>query len=317
MRTSWQPDVSLETLRLRAQWLKQIREFFDSRQVLEVETPVLSPASVPDPNIESLQTRVNQQRQYLQTSPELYMKRLLAAGSGPIYQISRVFRDGEIGRLHNPEFTLVEWYQPGYSQRQLIDEVTELVIGLCGLHHALTPVQLISYSELFQDHAGINPLRQDWAELDRYCQAKQLQCPVDNDDWSVAMDWLLALVIQPAMQGLVFVVDYPAAQASLARLDPDNPAIARRFELFINGVEMANGFEELTDAAQQRQRFMQENRDRKSMGMQEIALDEKFLAALEAGFPETSGVALGLDRLLMWKTGSEKVQEVMSFGYTD
>jgi len=312
---SWRPDASMQTLRLRAQWLKQIRGFFEARRVLEVETPILSPASVPDPNIQSLQTRVNQQPCYLQTSPELYMKRLLAADSGPIYQISRVFRDGEMGRLHNPEFTLVEWYQPGYSQQQLIDEIAALVIGLCGLDPAATPIQTIGYRDLFKQVTGIDPLQPDWHGLSQYCESKQLQCPINDDDWSAAMDWLLAIAIQPDMRGLVFIVDYPATQASLARLDIDNPVIARRFELFIDGIEMANGFEELIDAAEQRQRFEQENRERQSKGLQQMPLDKKFLAALESGMPETSGVALGLDSLLMWKTASEKVQEVMSFGH--
>jgi len=239
--SGWRPDASLATLRLRAQWLKQIRVFFEAHRVLEVETPILSPASVPDPNIESLQTRVNQRPRYLQTSPELYMKRLLAADSGPIYQISRVFRDGEMGRLHNPEFTLVEWYQPGYSQQQLMDEVAQLLIGLCGLDPAAIPIQTISYCELFRQVTGIDPLQPDWHGLNQYCESKQLQCPIINDDWPAAMDWLLAVAIQPDMRGLVFVVDYPATQASLARLDADNPAIARRFELFVDGVEMANG----------------------------------------------------------------------------
>lgn len=311
----WQPTANLETLRLRAQWLSQIRVFFQQRDVLEVETPILSTASVPDPHIESLQTQVNGQMHYLQTSPELYMKRLLAADSGSIYQISRVFRDGEIGRLHNPEFTLVEWYQPGYSQQQLMVEVAELVIQLCGPDQDASRLQTIRYRELFEQTTGINPHQVDWKSFNQYCASNQLQCPVydENDDWVVAMDWLLATVIQPDMPGMVFVTDYPATQASLARLDPDNPAIARRFELFIDGIEMANGFEELTDVQEQRQRFEQENRERQSRGLVTVPLDKLFLAALESGLPQTSGVALGLDRLLMWKLGSKKVQEVMSF----
>lgn len=313
---NWQPTASLETLQLRAQWLSEIRGFFRQRKVLEVETPILSPASIPDPNIESLQTQANGQTVYLQTSPELYMKRLLVAGSGPVYQISRVFRQGEVGRLHNPEFTLVEWYQPDYSQQQLMDEVADLVILLCKLDQEATRLQTIRYRELFEQTTGVNPLEVDWQRLNQYCESNQLQCPVYNNrdnDWPVAMDWLLSTVIQPDMQGLMFIIDYPAAQASLARLDADNPAIARRFELFIDGIEMANGFEELTDAQEQRQRFEQENRQRQSRGLATIPLDEAFLAALESGLPQTSGIALGLDRLLMWKLGCKTVQEVMSF----
>jgi lysyl-tRNA synthetase class 2 len=311
----WQPDASLTVLRLRARWLKQVREFFEARQVMEVETPSISFASVPDPNIASLKTNVAGRSCYLQTSPELYMKRLLAAGSGPIYQISRVFRDGEIGRLHNPEFSLVEWYQPGYSQQQLIQEVSELVIALCEPGTDAGKIQYITYQQLFMDTVGINPLSEDWPSLQTYCQTSHLDCPVDTDDWSGAMDWLMAIAIQPSMQGMLFVTHYPATQASLAKLDPHDQSVAMRFELFIDGIEMANGFEELTDADQQRQRFEFENRQRQRTGMAPVSLDEKFLAALQSGMPECSGVALGLDRLLMWKTASDKVRDVMSFGY--
>jgi len=310
---TWQPTASLETLKIRAQWLREIRAFFLQREVLEVETPILSPASVPDPLIESLQTEVNGQSAYLQTSPELYMKRLLAAGSGPIYQIGRVFRDGEMGRLHNSEFTLVEWYRPGYSQQQLMGEVADLVMYLKGSDpFKYLKYQTTTYRALFEQSTDINPHRKDWHALAQYCEATQSICP-ERDDWSAAMDWLLSTVIQRDMQGMLFVTDYPAAQASLARLDPDNPVVARRFELFIDGIEMANGFEELTDAEQQRQRFTHENSQRNMRGQQAVALDEDFLQALESGMPETSGVALGLDRLLMWALGMKNIQQPMSF----
>jgi lysyl-tRNA synthetase class 2 len=285
---SWRPTASFETLRLRAQWLGQIRSFFRERSVLEVETPILSYASVPDPHIESMQARVNGQSRYLQTSPELYMKRLLAAGSGPIYQIARVFRNGEAGYLHNPEFTLVEWYRPGFDQYELMREVTDLFHMLMG--------------------------SADWAVFHLRCEENRWSCPViETDGWDAAMDWLLSIVIQPAMRGPIFVTDYPASQASLARLDPDNPAVSRRFELFVDGIEMANGFEELTDVVEQRQRFELENEIRKQKGLQPVPLDMLFLEALESGLPETAGVALGLDRLLMCKTGGNKVSDVMSF----
>jgi len=311
---SWWPDASIETLRQRAQWLKQIREFFETREVMEIETPVLSPASIPDPNIESLQTLVNQQKYYLQTSPELYMKRLLAAGSGPIYQISRVFRDGELGPLHNPEFTLVEWYRPGFGQAELMQEVADLVHTLLGSDPIRNASKTISYQALFLERTHIDPLEIDWAALFSWCETNQLSCPIhESDGWNAAMDWLLSFVIQPAMQDMVFVTDYPASQASLARLDPENSAVARRFELFIDGVEMANGFEELTDVVEQRHRFEQENKIRESKGLPLMTLDRLFFEALESGMPETAGVALGLDRLLMHKTNSRKVQEVMSF----
>ena len=312
---SWRPDASLEMLRQRAQWLSRTRDFFRQRQVLEVETPQLSSASIPDPNIQSLQTTVHGRPQYLQTSPELYMKRLLAAGSGPVYQVSRVFRDAEVGRWHNPEFTLVEWYQPGFSLQQLMQEVADLVIHLCELERDGLRVEAVTYRQLFEKHTGINPLYEDRQSLIALCNARQLDCPVIDEDWGSAMDWLLAMVIQPQMQGLVFVYDYPASQASLARLDPNNPDIARRFELFIDGIEMANGFEELTDVHEQLQRFHEENRRRALLDMEQVVMDEMFLDALRSGLPETAGVALGLDRLLMWSTGSSHINQVMSFAW--
>lgn len=314
---SWRPTASFETLRLRAQWLGQIRSFFQERSVLEVETPVLSYASVPDPHIESMQTRVNGQSQYLQTSPELYMKRLLAAGSGPIYQIARVFRNGEAGYLHNPEFTLVEWYRPGFDQYELMREVGDLFHRLMG-SDPNNSFKQVGYQNLFLEYAGIDPLVTDWAVFRLRCEKNHWSCPVmETDGWEAAMDWLLSIVIQPAMRGPIFVIDYPASQASLARLDPDNPAVARRFELFVDGIEMANGFEELTDADEQRQRFELENEIRKQKGLQPVPLDMLFLEALESGLPETAGVALGLDRLLMRKTGNNTVGDVMSFAWSN
>lgn len=310
----WRPDASLAVLRLRARWLRQIRTFFEDRQVLEVETPSLSPASVPDPHIHSLKCSVAGRACYLQTSPELYMKRLLAAGSGAIYQVSRVYRDGEIGRLHNPEFTLLEWYQPGYTQQQLIDEVAELVTLLCdGLSSSAT--KTISYRQLFMDHAGVDPLVEDWAWLQQFCLQHSLDCPVKQDDWLSAMDWIMATVIQPALQGLTFVTHYPASQASLARIDPDDESVAMRFELFIDGIEMANGFEELTDVTEQRLRFESEIQARQQQGLMPVAIDERFLSALDAGMPASAGVALGLDRLLMWQAGTDNVRQAMSFGF--
>ena len=312
MDTGWRPTASIELLRVRAAWLTKIRSFFAARGVLEVDTPVLSSASITDPNIESLLTTVNGKRYYLQTSPELYMKRLLAAGSGPIFQVAHVFRDGEQGRLHNPEFTLVEWYRPAFDQYQLMQEVRSLVSELTGREIPDDEVRYLTYAELFEQYTGMNPLAENWSALNACCASRQLHCPVD-DHWEGAMDWLLATVIQPAMRGLVFVNDFPAAMASLARLDDHNPVVARRFELFIDGIEMANGFEELTDIDEQRQRFIRENELREAAGKPEIVIDKAFLGALGAGMPETSGVALGLDRLLIWHLQLDHVSRAMSF----
>ncbi len=312
---SWQPDASIDMLRIRAAWLKSIRQFFDERDVLEVETPVLAPSTIPDPHIESLKTCFQKQTYYLQTSPEFYMKRLLAAGSGAIYQLSRVFRDDERGRLHNPEFTLLEWYRPGFDQAQLMTEVADLVQVLWGKN---IDVQTISYQSLFESTVNINPLKEDWDAINQYCQQHQLQCPVvQNDGWDVAIDWLLSCVIQPQMQGSIsFIYDYPASQASLARIDAVTPDVAKRFELYIDGIEIANGFEELTDSREQRERFEAENMQRKANGQAEIPLDEKFLSAIDA-MPSTSGVALGVDRLLMLARNQSAISNTMAFAWQD
>lgn len=299
----------MDMLRTRAAWLQAVRTFFAARDVLEVETPILSTASVTDPHIDSLTTTVNRRQYYLQTSPELYMKRLLAAGSGSIYQVARVFRDGEIGNLHNPEFTLVEWYRPGFGQSELIQEVLDLVGCLVGDDIECAEC---TYRELYQEHAGLDPLQENWSAFTDCCRALALDSP-RHEHWDSAMDWLMVSVIQPAMRGWVYVCDYPASQASLARLHPDNPAVARRFELFVDGIELANGFEELTDATQQRQRFEQENQARRNSGKAVVPIDEHMLAAMQSGLPECSGVALGLDRLLMWASQQQTVAGVMSF----
>ena len=310
--SDWKPSASIEHLRARADWLKKARAFFAERDVLEVETPILSTATVPDPNIDSLVTTVNGLSCYLQTSPELYMKRLLAAGSGPIYQIARVFRDGESGRLHNPEFTLVEWYRPGFDQFQLMAEVIELVTALTGRQAKEMPVEYLTYQQLVGQHTNLDPLHEDWLALQEFCRSQGLECPVD-DEWDVALDWLMVTLIQPAMDGFIFVYDFPASMASLARLHPDDPALAKRFELFIDGTEIANGFEELTDVQEQGQRFLDENQQRRQRGKPDVVLDQLFLHALEAGIPNASGVALGLDRLFMWSMQLERVSGAMSF----
>lgn len=308
----WQPDASMEMLHRRAAWLKQIRLFFDERGVLEVETPILSPSTIPDPHIESLKTRFYGQTYYLQTSPEFYMKRLLAAGSGSIYQLSHAFRYGELGRLHNPEFTLLEWYRPGYTREKLMFEVADLINEL---FPDLSYIENISYQALFQQYLDIDPLQPDWSALRQYCDSHGLEFSVVAEGtWDVALDWLLSCVIQPRMEGACFIYDYPATQASLAHISSDNDTVAKRFELYIHGVEIANGFEELTDSQEQRQRFEQENKKRETNGQSQIPLDEKLLSALDE-MPQTSGVAVGLDRLLMLVTGETEISKTMAFSW--
>lgn len=296
----WRPAASVETLRRRAALLAQIRAFFVERGVLEVDTPLLGPAPSSDPQQQCLDVAVpGSGRRYLQPSPEYAMKRLLAAGSGSIYQICKAFRAGEQGARHRTEFTLVEWYRVGFDYRALMDEVQSLVCGLL----QRPPARAFSYRELFQRHAAVDPL----ADSDQVLWQRVAAAGIEPSEAlrdagrDAALDILLTRRVEPAIAplGAVFVYDYPASQAALARLRPDQPALAERFELYVDGVELANGFTELADAVEQRRRFEADNLARRVLGLPEVPLDEGLLAALGHGLPACAGVALGLDRLLM------------------
>ncbi len=320
---AWRPGVDLATLRLRAELLARIRAFFAARGVLEVETPVLSAAAITEPNLASFGTVYTGpglrygQPLYLHTSPEFPMKRLLAAGSGCIYQIARVFRDGEAGRCHNPEFTLLEWYRVGFDHHRLMDEVAELVTGLLAGRLPLAEPERLSYRELFWRHLDLDPHRADVAELGACAERHGVSIPPgmpadDTDSW---LDLLLTHCIEPQLGTgwLTFVYDYPASQAALARLRPGEPPVGERFELYLNGVELANGFHELGDAGEQRRRFELENAARRRLGLPVMPVDEHLLAALDAGLPDCAGVALGFDRLVMLAAGKAFIQNVMAF----
>lgn len=317
MSPAWRPSAGLEMLRARARLLGRIREFFAAAGVLEVETPIASRAAASDPALNSLRTRwsgagAGPQTLYLQTSPEFPMKRLLAVGSGPIFQLCKVFRDGERGSRHHPEFSLLEWYRPGLGYGALMREVAELV------RHALDcpelPVRRISYRNLFRTHLGLDPMRADVATLRQgaaYIPGAQ-ELDLDRDAW---LDLLLTQRIEPVLDRdrLTFVYDYPPSQAALARIRRDAEPVAERFELYLRGMELANGFQELTDPSEQRRRFDADLQERSAKGLDRPPLDEAFLAALEAGMPAAAGVALGLDRLLMVATGSTHIDQVLAF----
>lgn len=320
--TDWASTAPLTNLRLRARILSGIRAFFAERDVLEVETPVLSAAAVTDPNIESFQTLYTGpgtgegQLLYLHTSPEFPMKRLLASGSGPIYQIARVFRQGERGRLHNPEFTLLEWYRPGFDHLELMKEVELLVGQLLGGSCSLAATEHLSYGEAFDRYAGIDPHRADIESLQQ-CAARHGIGDVaglepHRDGW---LDLLLIHKVEPELgQGrLTFLYDYPASQASLARVRGGTSPVAERFELYYEGVELANGFHELADADEQRRRFERELFERREAGQPVLPMDGRLLAALKQGLPDCSGVALGIDRLMMLASGAERIDEVIAF----
>jgi lysyl-tRNA synthetase class 2 len=309
-------------MQLRARMLTDIRAFFDQRGVLEVETPLLSSSSTTDPNLSSFSTQYQEQKLYLNTSPEYCMKRLLAAHGDAIFQICKSFRDDELGPRHNPEFTMLEWYRPGFDMFELMDEVGELVQMLAGNSGlGIKTIQKISYADAYWHAAGINPHLASADEC-RSCALKHnIEQPVgledDVDEW---LDWLLTQLVMPTFQadGFTFIYDYPQSQSVLAKLHKDQHgySVAARFELFFGETELANGFDELLDADEQRLRFECENSNRLAQGMQPSVIDEDFLQALQHGLPACSGVALGLDRLLMKLARADTLEQILAFPFS-
>ena len=302
--------------------LKRIRKYFLGAGVLEVDTPVMSVAGTTDPAIQSFFTLYHGPgprdgfRLYLHTSPEFPMKRLLAAGAGSIYQICKVFRDGESGRVHNPEYTLLEWYRIGFDHVALMADVESLLLKVLEDIMPLAPARHCTYREIFRESAGIDPFATSANEIRQVCQAKGVFAPpgMPEDEIDGWLDLLLTHVIEPTLAaGLVFISDFPASQASLARLLPGEPPLAARFEVYLDGVEIANGYHELTDAAEQRRRFEWDNARRRHRHLAEIQPDLRLLAAMHSGLPDCAGVALGIDRLLMIAGGVRHINDVMAF----
>lgn len=314
MSSNWLPTSSMLMMKQRARMLQSIRAFFAQRNVLEVETPIISAAAITDPQLQSFATQYNNQEYYLHTSPEFYMKRLLCAGSGDIYQLAKVFRDDEQGRYHSPEFTLLEWYRLGINHHQLMDEIESL------LGYLVAPKEIrftrISYQQAFIKRLGLDPLVANVHELKACAKKYNIETPQGMDDEKdMWLDWLMVEQIAPnfAKQSFTFLYDYPASQASLARLDKEDARIANRFELFYGELELANGFYELTDASEQAARFEKDNEIRQQRQQKQMPVDRCFLSALEAGLPECSGVALGIDRIMMLLTGADHIKDVISF----
>jgi len=294
-----------------------IRSFFRLRAVLEVDTPALSAAGVSDPNVESLETRVDgvAGARYLHTSPEFPMKRLLAAGSGDIYQICKVFRQGEIGRVHNPEFTLLEWYRIGFDHHDLMGEMDALLDELVP-EIERRPTLRITYHEAFSRYAGID-VEGDVESI----RAGAIRCShaipggiTERGDW---LDWLMGQIVAPGLSRdrFTFIYDYPGSQAALAKIRPGNPELAERFEVYWGDLELANGFHELVDADEQFARFRRECGSRWVGSRQAPPIDENLIAALRHGMPDCAGVALGLDRLLMLCLGKTSLKDVMTFSF--
>ncbi|MGB1580153.1 MAG: EF-P lysine aminoacylase EpmA [Nevskiales bacterium] len=315
MSQHWQPAADQQAIKARARLLKTIRAFFDARDYLEVDTPILAGATVTDPNIESIAAEGG----WLQTSPEFAMKRMLASGSGPIYQIAHAFRKEELGRWHNSEFSLLEWYVPGYDHQALMTEMEELLQHLCP-QHSWPRFARIPYRQAFLDACSLDPFEADLATVRACVAAQGIDLGVNSpdgsgwckDDW---LDLLMAEVIGPGL-GLntpCFIVDYPPSQAALARIRQESVAVASRFELYWQGIELANGFHELADAQEQQQRFIADLQTRAQAGKPQPTTDEYLLAALAHGLPDCSGVALGLDRLLALMLGRNGLETVLSF----
>jgi lysyl-tRNA synthetase class 2 len=318
---SWKPACDLKALRSRAQMLSVIRHFFQQRSVLEVETPLLCSATGTDPQLDFFSSFFNcepsSKEMFLQTSPEFAMKRLLSAGSGSIFQICKAFRNGEAGRFHNPEFSILEWYRIDFTLDQLMEEVAELIIELLGA--ANSPVSKISYTEVFKNVTGLDPLVFNQESYAEYAIANNIKDAIliCEDDHSMWLDFIFSYKVQPALESrfVCMIYGYPAIQSSLARTNRQNAKIADRFEVFIKGVEIGNGFFELSDATEQEKRFDQENKSRKMKGLRLLDKDERFLNALRSGLPDCSGVALGLDRLLMIMEDAKSLNDVIAFPF--
>jgi len=317
--TDWQPAATTQTLKLRARLLATVRQFFAERDVIEVETPLLARHTVSDVNLESFVVNsasssghgtLRSSHSFLQTSPEYAMKRLLAAGSGPIYQICKAFRDEEPSRLHNPEFTLLEWYRPGLTLEQLMDEVVELMQAVL----KVGDIARFSYRQVFAEHLQIDPHTIDPDELQELTREK-----IDLGDTQLTatdcLQFLMHHCIEPELPKFCIVYDYPVAQAALAETaqDANGQEVARRFEVYAAGMELANAYQELTDAEEQRRRFAADQQLREKRGLPVNPVDENLLAALEHGLPACSGIALGIDRLLMAVADENDIKVVLAF----
>lgn len=310
----WKPDASVELLRTRAKTLSKIRNFFAERNVLEVETPLLAHSTATDVYIQSLSVDPLSTRSeeilYLQTSPEFPMKRLLGAGAGPIYQICKAFRQGEKSAQHNPEFTMLEWYQPGYSMSDLMDEVEQLV--QCLLNCEMVP--RFSYRDIFFKHFDFDPHSISLEDL-KLLTNKKMDLSSDDLEKTDFLQLLMGKFIEPELPGHCFIYDYPVDQAALAVVEDDRLGVpvAKRFELFCRGMEIANGYFELLDPVEQRARFEADIEKRHAQNLPAYPIDEKLIAALESGIPSCAGVALGVDRLIMLVSKSSDIRDVVSF----
>lgn len=320
MNQDWQPTASIEQLRQRARLLSQIRQFFAERDVLEVDTPAMSHATVTDLHLHTFQTEfvgpgyADGRKLYFMTSPEFHMKRLLAAGSGCIYQINKAFRNEENGRYHNPEFTMLEWYRVGFDHHKLMDEMDALLqhVLQCGSAERMT------YEQAFIQVLGVCPLEGSMAELKAVAATLGLSDIAEPEE---DRDTLLQLLFSIGVEGKIgqqspaFVYDFPASQAALAKINQADPRVADRFEVYFKGIELANGFHELDNPQEQLKRFEDDNAKRVSIGLAAQLIDHHLIAALDSGLPNCAGVALGIDRLIMLAIGCDHIDQVTAFPF--
>ena len=313
---TWHPSAPLSHLAARAKLNRLIRDFFARRDVMEVETPLLCSSTATDPHLSSWRTESGGKSYFLQTSPEFCMKRLLAAGCGPIYQIGKAFRHEENSRHHNPEFTMLEWYRPDWSLDQLMDEVEALVLNAASAFgRDWQPFPRQTFQQAFESALGLNPHRASTRELLNLANAR-ISGAFDSLDHDGLLDLLASHLVEPTLPaGGIFLSEFPASKASLAQTgrNAEGFAIALRAELYVGGLELANGYQELVDAAEQSARFKSDIHYREQTGLNPVPYPSGLVSALQHGFPESAGVALGLDRLLMVLLGCERIEDVLSF----
>ncbi|RIY32333.1 hypothetical protein CJP74_04875 [Psittacicella melopsittaci] len=306
----WQSKMTRHDLKVRHKIIQKIRQFFDNKGLIEVETPILAQAAVTDVHLDSFKTEYMGKEYFLNTSPEFAMKRLLAGGSGPIYQICKCFRYEPTSKKHNPEFTMLEWYQPNYTLQRLLDEVEELF-------HVFFNFEMLeryTYEFIFKKYLGFSPLTANHKELAEHAKNFGLY-HADKYDKDTILEFLFSTCIEPFLgqNNPVAIYNYPASQAALAQITAEDPRTAQRAEVFYKGIELANGFYELTNWEQQKQRFHADLYQRSTNNQEAIAVDKKLLAALKHGMPECSGIALGLDRFIMLAMQEASIAEVISF----
>ncbi len=310
--SDWKPLVSQQGLEARAFLNAQIRKFFAARNVLEVETPIINFFTVTDPHIDSISVNKVKHVAFLHTSPEYAMKRLLADFKRDIYQLCKVFRAAEVGKYHHPEFTMLEWYRVGWSYQDLIHEVDELIASLLQNKINLSQTKIFTYQDIFIDYCGFDPWQAKQLDYSHACDRAGISpsTKLSNQEYQeLLLDQVIAQ--QLPKDRLTFIYDYPAQQAALAKLN--SAGMAERFELYLGNIELANGFQELTNAQEQLARFEADNQMRQKSGKEKVVIDKKFIAALKAGLPYSAGVALGVDRLLMLILGIAEIRDVLVF----